>query len=51
MYELLDNYGEMHRGMTIEPIEDGYDWVKVIHRGQPVYIPKNLLKSEFDVDN
>lgn len=51
MYELLDNYGEMHAGMNIEPIEEGYDWIKVIHRGKAMYIPKNLLKSEFDVDN
>lgn len=39
MLKMIANYGHLKTGRIIEPIETGYDYVVVRHRGSSICVP------------
>ncbi len=47
--ELYDNYGNLFKRISYPVQKEGYDWFLVKYHGQLIYVPKNLIITEKDV--
>ena len=47
MLKMIANYGHLKAGTIINPIQSGFDFVVVKHRGSTLHVPKVLTVQHY----